>query len=657
MGYDIGWAILGTEPLAAEELALLHAHVTAWAPRIMDYDLSVPIAAQPEVQAAFSLRPSRNPDVEVDEEFYGSGAFGFAMDVVEEIFEALEEMRELVPRHEVVIQDDFHGFRWTGTGFDIVNDVSIADPGWNDPGWVALGTLSLQQVNERFADRQAAPANKSTKKSASDDVAVDLSHPGSRKWAETKKARKANQKPWDGRGEWRGPIDWGVNGPYFAGPWAEPEPTPDVPFFAKLDAAQAAAIAEREAAPAPAPVEPAAPSTKTVARSKQPGLVDELIEMVISERTRVTPFERQKYHLDLPGSPSRYDIRDAIARSLSIFFTDEAADLLLDNAEKWMGNHALCDVAQKVFERAAQTPERIARVKALWARTVEESNRSRDLNDYLRPYAPVLFDAAVEILRAPLPSLDWDACGTAIDIVSRASARGSDAVSVLTACMRRDRRHTRWERVRDRAIDALERLADPRSAATGLIEMSQSDQRSSACVRLVARDPEHGLAMLERMRDCAGFADYAVISSRPRPIHWRWRQRRWRSCSIRSGASGSTRSGPSRTRHALALRRPSGRRSTVPIPRPPSKSASDSSTNGSATSIARAGLPRLASRAWPRRWHRCRRPSRAWLRAARITARGRSSTSTRAGAPMTRRRWSWPTSSTSRSHIEDIRGR
>ncbi|NVB85603.1 MAG: hypothetical protein HOV81_44980 [Kofleriaceae bacterium] len=483
MGYDIGWAIVGEQPLARDELVDLKAHVAKWAKRIVGYDLLVATSVHPQIQAHFMLRPQRAKDAVYDEHYDGDGAGGFAFDVIDTIWDAMEKLRAIVPRHEVLVQDDFFGYRWDGRKFDTTK-LDLEWPSWDAEGWIALGTLALPALQERFADR-----------------------PTGLRPAPAVKPRKKRQ-----RNPYLGPLGWDEDGgERFVGPWAwPPAPEPERPFFERLDEAQA--VARESLANETALVSPvAAYELNNPVAGDIEKVLDELVHLAVNEVTNISDEDRARLGLDLPRSPDRWTVREAIAKCLATRWPEQATALFLDRAGEWISSMVVADLTRVVFAAVTPTSVLQARVVDVWQRFIVDPDKSRYVTDYLRPLLPLAFDAALEALRAPLPALERDLGQEAIKTLAFSGPRAADGLSVLVACIRRDRRHPLWERLREWTLAAFDRLETVRGGVPSvLIEIASGEVRMSSVYRVVARDPERGLEFLDRLRDCTGLAEYSV---------------------------------------------------------------------------------------------------------------------------------------------------
>jgi hypothetical protein len=103
MSYDISWAVVGDRGLSDAEIEAAAQHVAKWSEDIDGYDLVVAKAPQPAVQAFCSRDLSTE---ELEDELN-----------IERLFDALGELKELLPAFEIRVEDGFNAFEWDGDGF------------------------------------------------------------------------------------------------------------------------------------------------------------------------------------------------------------------------------------------------------------------------------------------------------------------------------------------------------------------------------------------------------------------------------------------------------------------------------------------------------------------------------------------------------------
>lgn len=113
MGFDIGWEVAGDRGLTDKELDAISAHVATWASKIIEYDLYVARARQPEIQAFYTIRPRTHEPGE-------DAGHGYNYEAMLEVFEALSELQRLLPDFEVRVEDDFNAYEWDAAGGEFV---------------------------------------------------------------------------------------------------------------------------------------------------------------------------------------------------------------------------------------------------------------------------------------------------------------------------------------------------------------------------------------------------------------------------------------------------------------------------------------------------------------------------------------------------------
>ncbi|MBK9034456.1 MAG: hypothetical protein IPL61_24845 [Myxococcales bacterium] len=133
------WSLHRAHPLDAGERAQAAAHVARWRAVIDGYDLQLPEGDGPgegDLIGWDSLRPSHGDPRRGDQG-------GYLLSVMGRVFDALAELRSLVPTAELALADDFGTYAWAGDGWEphARNAREVVSPERRD-GWVAAGTLT-----------------------------------------------------------------------------------------------------------------------------------------------------------------------------------------------------------------------------------------------------------------------------------------------------------------------------------------------------------------------------------------------------------------------------------------------------------------------------------------------------------------------------------
>lgn len=132
MSYDISWAVVGDRGLSDAEIEAAAQHVAKWSEDIDGYDLFIAKAPQPVVQA-FCSRDLSTEDLEDDLN-------------VERLFDALADLKGVLPAFELRVEDGFNAFEWDGDGF-----VPKGQPG-------GVAPPDVDEAQWEFISERAKPA-------------------------------------------------------------------------------------------------------------------------------------------------------------------------------------------------------------------------------------------------------------------------------------------------------------------------------------------------------------------------------------------------------------------------------------------------------------------------------------------------------------------
>jgi len=138
MGFDISWSLHRSTGLDAGERDLAAAHVARWRNRVHGYDLALPTepgASPGELVAWSTLRPSHGDPRRSD---HG----GYLLDVVDQVLEALTELRALFDDVEVRVTDDFSTYGWDDDHWEPFQD-DAEGAAWPErrDGWLWAASL------------------------------------------------------------------------------------------------------------------------------------------------------------------------------------------------------------------------------------------------------------------------------------------------------------------------------------------------------------------------------------------------------------------------------------------------------------------------------------------------------------------------------------
>ena len=139
MGFDIYWSLHRAHTLDLDERARAAAHVARWGAMIDGYDLGVPTMSsltEGDLIAWGTLRPSHGDPRRSD---HG----GYLLAVIDQVLDALSELRTLFDGVELAVADDFGRYAWADGAWQAGARGArhVVSPEHRD-GWVAASTLS-----------------------------------------------------------------------------------------------------------------------------------------------------------------------------------------------------------------------------------------------------------------------------------------------------------------------------------------------------------------------------------------------------------------------------------------------------------------------------------------------------------------------------------
>ena len=137
------WSLHRATPLSERERRDAAAHVLRWRNAIDGYDLCLPAAEAPpegDLVAWSSLRPSHGDPRRGD---HG----GYLMAVMEQVFDAMTELRTLFADAELAFADDFGTYGWAGDGWEpqVRTARQVATPAHRDR-WVSASAIAPAPV-------------------------------------------------------------------------------------------------------------------------------------------------------------------------------------------------------------------------------------------------------------------------------------------------------------------------------------------------------------------------------------------------------------------------------------------------------------------------------------------------------------------------------